>query len=214
MDAPDSDNIQTLNADDLPQMETPPIDFGKTLVDLNKSIGLMSDLFARFISAQADPAQTFERIESDSDLPSSFAHCSVSAVSTGPASSGLASSGLDEPPPDTSTGQSLHQGTRLARGKRPIGPVFGSKAKKHKADTVDFDNVSLCASDEEDDTPSLTAEVAALLPPDEDTGNNGPEADETHILLDELTIRDDISHLLNTCFLDSVVPPKPLTSFL
>ena len=92
--------------------------------------------------------------------------------------------------------------------------MFGSKAKKHKADTVGFDNVSLCASDEEDDTPSLTAEVAALLPPDEDTGNKGPEADETHILLDELAIRDDISHLLNTCFLDSVVPPKPLTSFL
>ena len=64
MDAPDSDNIRTLNPDDPPQVETPPIDVGKTLVDLNKSIGLMSDLFVRFISAQADPAQPFERIQS------------------------------------------------------------------------------------------------------------------------------------------------------
>ena len=85
-----------------------------------------------------------------------------------------------------STGQNLSQGTHLPRGKRPIGPVFGSKAKKHKADTVDFDTVSLYASDEEDDTPSLTAEVAALFPSDKDTGNKGPEADETHVLLDAL----------------------------
>ena len=181
MDAPDSDNIRTLNPDDPPQVETPPIDVGKTLVDLNKSIGLMSDLFVRFISAQADPAQPFERIQSDGELPSSFAHCSVSSAPTGPALSRL-----DEPLPDMSTGQNLSQGTHLPRGKRPIGPVFGSKAKKHKADTVDFDTVSLCASDEEDDTPSLTAEVAALLPSDKDTGNKGPEADETHVLLDEL----------------------------
>ena len=181
MDAPDSDNIRTLNPDDPPQVETPPIDVGKTLVDLNKSIGLMSDLFVRFISAQADPAQPFERIQSDGELPSSFAHCSVSSAPTGPALSRL-----DEPLPDMSTGQNLSQGTHIPRGKRPIGPVFGSKAKKHKADTVDFDTVSLYASDEEDDTPSLTAEVAALLPSDKDTGNKGPEADETHVLLDEL----------------------------
>ena len=69
--------------------------------------------------------------------------------------SGPVSSGFDEPSPDTSTGQSLSQGAHLSGGKRPC-PVYGSKAKKHKADNVDFDTVSLYASDEEDDTPSLT----------------------------------------------------------
>ena len=74
MDAPDPDNIPTLNAHEPQQTDTPPIDVGKALVNLNKSIGLMSDLFVCFISAPADPAQPFERIESDGDLPSSFAH--------------------------------------------------------------------------------------------------------------------------------------------
>ena len=33
--------------------------------------------------------------------------------------------------------------------------MFGSKPKKHKADIVDFDTVSLYASDEEDTSPSF-----------------------------------------------------------
>ena len=40
-----------------------------------------------------------------------------------------------------------------SQGKRPIGHVYGSKAKKYKADTVDFDTVSLYASNEEDNAP-------------------------------------------------------------
>eukprot|EP00112_Aurelia_sp_Birch-Aquarium-sp1_P018749 Seg4521.4 transcript_id=Seg4521.4/GoldUCD/mRNA.D3Y31 product="hypothetical protein" protein_id=Seg4521.4/GoldUCD/D3Y31 len=162
-------------------METPPIDVGKTLLDLNKSIGVMSDIFVKFISAQADPLQPFERLEPDVHLQSPVEHRSESAVPTGPVCFGS-----DEPSPDMSPGQTGSKGTHLSRGKRPIGPVYASKAKKHKADTLDFDTLSLYASDEEDDTPSLTAEIAALLTPNTDTATSSQDVDETHVLLDNL----------------------------
>eukprot|EP00112_Aurelia_sp_Birch-Aquarium-sp1_P017936 Seg4212.1 transcript_id=Seg4212.1/GoldUCD/mRNA.D3Y31 product="hypothetical protein" protein_id=Seg4212.1/GoldUCD/D3Y31 len=67
----------------------------------------------------------------------------------------------------------------------PIGPVC-LQSQKHKADTLDFNTVRLYASDEEDDTPSLTAEVATLLPPNTDTATCSQDVDETHVLLDNL----------------------------
>eukprot|EP00112_Aurelia_sp_Birch-Aquarium-sp1_P017797 Seg4169.3 transcript_id=Seg4169.3/GoldUCD/mRNA.D3Y31 product="hypothetical protein" protein_id=Seg4169.3/GoldUCD/D3Y31 len=172
--------METSNTSEPLNMETPPIDVGKTLLDLNKSIGVMSDLFVKFISAQADPIQPFERLEPDVYLQSPVEHRSESAVPTRPIWFGS-----DEPSPVMSPGQTGSKGTHLSCGKRRIGPVYGSKTKKHKADTLDFDTVSLYASDEEDDTPSLTAEVAALLTPNTDTATCSQDVDETHVLLDK-----------------------------
>eukprot|EP00112_Aurelia_sp_Birch-Aquarium-sp1_P018582 Seg4452.3 transcript_id=Seg4452.3/GoldUCD/mRNA.D3Y31 product="hypothetical protein" protein_id=Seg4452.3/GoldUCD/D3Y31 len=196
-------------------METPPIIEGKKLLDLNKSIRVMSDLFVKFISAQADPIQPCERLEPDVHLQSPVEHRSESTVLTG-----LVWFGSDEPSPDLSPGQTGSKGTHLSRGKRPIGPVYGSKAKKHKADTLDFDTVSLYASDEEDDTPSLTAEVAALLTPNTDTATSSQNVDETHVLLDNLAqalenpshsgdeIHPKLSAIINSRWGEPLAPEK------